>query len=169
MTPACLLLYDQHCRIVWLNWAEPPYTPADFIGHYAWARLHPPEDIRLQAAMGRCLASESPQFVDIRVPKVGLWRIWLWHISGLQVIRMAGMARKFPSQIEALTDRERAVCTLIGSGLNSKQIASRLRITLSTVNNHRAHIAGRLGISTAALPAWCGNNLDWLPVSSSRM
>lgn len=57
-----------------------------------------------------------------------------------------------PAQaIERLTMRERQVLSLIGRGMSSKAIASRLGLAADTVHTHRRHITIKLGVSGAEL------------------
>lgn len=49
-----------------------------------------------------------------------------------------------------LTDRERAVLTLIGEPLNDPEIAQRLGISTETVEKHRFNILRKLGLQTTA-------------------
>src|SRR6185295_12105158 len=48
-----------------------------------------------------------------------------------------------------LSDRELEVFELIGQAVGTRQIASRLRISTSTVETHRAHIKEKLNLRTA--------------------
>jgi DNA-binding NarL/FixJ family response regulator len=50
----------------------------------------------------------------------------------------------------ALSDRELEVFELIGRAVSTRQIASRLHISTSTVETHRAHIKEKLDLRTAA-------------------
>lgn len=52
--------------------------------------------------------------------------------------------------IAGLTDREVEVLELIGAGLETREIARRLRLSISTVETHRAHLKEKLGVSSAA-------------------
>jgi DNA-binding CsgD family transcriptional regulator len=55
----------------------------------------------------------------------------------------------------ALTPREREILQLLSQGRTSKQIASALRVSVYTVNNHRKHICKKMGLhSTAQLVAF---------------
>jgi DNA-binding NarL/FixJ family response regulator len=47
-------------------------------------------------------------------------------------------------QIEALTPAERRILKLIGEDYTSKEIASRLQLSVRTVDNHRQHICNKL-------------------------
>src|SRR6185295_6988979 len=65
----------------------------------------------------------------------------------------AGLWRFFqersPGVASVLTTREREVLQLLARGLEYKEIADRLKISPSTVNNHLAHIREKLGVHNA--------------------
>lgn len=52
--------------------------------------------------------------------------------------------------LEILTKREKEVLTLIASGMASKNVANKLKISVRTVANHRANICEKLGFRTTA-------------------
>ena len=51
--------------------------------------------------------------------------------------------------LATLTDRELEVFELIGRGMETRQIAQRLGVSVSTVETHRAHLKEKLGIASA--------------------
>lgn len=56
---------------------------------------------------------------------------------------------------EILTPRERQILELIARGLANKNIATKLKISIRTVEAHRAHLTDKLGIKrTAALVSY---------------
>jgi regulator of cell morphogenesis and NO signaling len=55
-----------------------------------------------------------------------------------------------PQEDCALSDREQEVLVLVAQGLSSKEIASRLSITVNTVNTHRKSITRKTGIKSVA-------------------
>ena len=65
-----------------------------------------------------------------------------------------------PSQcqryLDALTDRERRILTLVAQGLRDQEIATMLCLSVRTVNNRLQNSYAKLGVSnrTAALIAW---------------
>jgi DNA-binding NarL/FixJ family response regulator len=59
----------------------------------------------------------------------------------------APIKRKRP---EALTQREQEILQLIWSGLKNKEIAQRLKISVKTVEAHRANMMKKVRVSNAA-------------------
>ena len=53
------------------------------------------------------------------------------------------------SPVAGLSDRELEVVTLIGSGLATREIATRLRMSVKTVETHRAHIKTKVNMNSA--------------------
>ena len=62
-------------------------------------------------------------------------------------VRSAGAGR---SPLELLTPRQREILQLIAEGQSTKQIASRLNVSVKTVESHRALLMERLGIHDVA-------------------
>jgi DNA-binding NarL/FixJ family response regulator len=61
----------------------------------------------------------------------------------------SGRRAEESSPVERLTDREFEVFQLIGSGLSTKEIAGKLRISVKTIEVHRVNIKQKLKIQTA--------------------
>jgi len=53
------------------------------------------------------------------------------------------------SPIEALSDRELEVFTLIGHGHGTRPIAEKLHLSVKTIESHRAHIKEKLNLQNA--------------------
>ena len=52
------------------------------------------------------------------------------------------------SPLELLSDRELEVFTLLGEGKGTSQIASQLKLSIKTIESHRAHIKEKLNLSS---------------------
>ena len=58
--------------------------------------------------------------------------------------------------LDRLSEREKEIAQLVTQGLSSKQIASKTNLSARTVENHRARIQSKLGLSNSAdLVRWC--------------
>lgn len=53
------------------------------------------------------------------------------------------------SPVAALSDRELEIVTLIGNGLLTREIATKLHVSIKTVETHRAHIKDKLNLKNA--------------------
>ena len=58
--------------------------------------------------------------------------------------------RVSPQGLEPLTGREREILALVAKGLAGKQVASLLGISPKTVEQHKTHIYGKLGVANQA-------------------
>lgn len=61
-----------------------------------------------------------------------------------------GSARKKPTGIEGLSDRERQVLELLGRGEGTRAVADQLRLSVKTVETYRAKIKEKLQLTGAA-------------------
>jgi DNA-binding NarL/FixJ family response regulator len=61
---------------------------------------------------------------------------------------LAAPARQGP--LDDLTTREREVLRLLALGHTNQEIAQRLIVSVRTVESHRAHVMGKLGVATRA-------------------
>lgn len=59
---------------------------------------------------------------------------------------LGGKAQGCGSRLEHLSDRELEVFQAIGSGLGTREIAERLKVSIKTVETHRAHLKEKLGV-----------------------
>ena len=63
---------------------------------------------------------------------------------------LANGSKSTPSPIDQLTRRESEVFTHLGHGLTVSQIASRLGLSVKTIEAHREHIKTKLGLQSAS-------------------
>jgi DNA-binding NarL/FixJ family response regulator len=154
-------LLDSVGRILWMSETFPPYAAADVIGQLAWFSLKSPHDAACQQAILLCVANNERQRTDVEAPGLGILRCWYFPAK-VGRVRIACECAKVPASVQLLTPRESEICLLLSDGLNGTQIAGKLGIMRTTLDNHKKHIADKLEIQTAALTAWAGKNRQWL-------
>lgn len=67
------------------------------------------------------------------------------------------------ARVESLTDRERAVLSLLGAGLSNAEIAHRLHLVEGTVKGHVSAILARLGLSNRVQAALVAHDAGLTP------
>jgi len=103
-------------------------------------------------AKGYISKLESPFEVVKAVKKVLNGQIYVSELVSEAILERLGKTGKASqlSGLDSLSDREIEVFQLVGRGLNSREIAERLNLGLSTVDSYRARIKEKLGIKNAA-------------------
>ena len=152
-------LYDAKFRALWLSWAD--VRAGEVAGTRAWEWCAPHDRPYVQAAFAECVAEEKEVTIDADFEQFGRWRLHLTFCTfGTVCVMVRG--RRWPDDVQRLTERETEVCYYLGCGLPTKQIASLLDVSKSTVFNLRSSAARRLRISADELCAWSGARLEWL-------
>ncbi len=77
--------------------------------------------------------------------------LYLSDAMRIRLVReqFAGPKRTRATGVEALSDRELEIFELIGHGHTTRRIASKLHLSVSTVETHRAHIKEKLNLTNA--------------------
>jgi len=73
--------------------------------------------------------------------------------------------RSSSSPIEGLSDREFEVFHLIGEGRSTREIAKQLNLSVKTVDVHRGHIKGKLGLKDAT--ALVRHAVRWVEIQNA--
>ena len=72
------------------------------------------------------------------------------RVSAKIIESYSGRPAHVTSPVETLTDREFEVFQMIGSGMATKEIAEKLRLSVKTVEVHRVNIKQKVKVATAA-------------------
>jgi len=113
-----------------------------------WSAAH---HARVKAAIARCHEA---------LPAPRARQAWREGESMTVEQALKSVLAKEPPAVVELSRRERAIAALIGEGLTSAQIASRLKIAERTVDSHAEHIRNKLGLhSRAQIAAWAVREL----------
>jgi DNA-binding NarL/FixJ family response regulator len=106
----------------------------------------------LAGARGFITRQQAPRLAAPAIRCVREGKVYLNSVVARCVVaHMANAGRRSdPAGMNRLTDRELEVFELIGCGLNSRKIAERMRLAISTVNSHRARIKTKLHIEDSS-------------------
>lgn len=102
-------------------------------------------------ARGYVMKEEAADHLITAIHKVLSGGLYVSETLNLRMLeQVTGASRTKVSGMDALTDRELEILTLIGKGVPTKNIAVQLSISARTVEAHRAHIKEKLGITDGA-------------------
>jgi DNA-binding NarL/FixJ family response regulator len=103
-------------------------------------------------ARGYINKEEAPENVIEAIRQVLSGRVFLSSTmkDRLLSVMIDGGEPKEQSLVEALSDRELEVFTLIGRGLTTREIAHRLHLSVKTIETHRERVRSKLNISNSS-------------------
>ena len=102
-------------------------------------------------ASGYIMKQEATEKVLTALRKVLRGEVYLSERLGARMLNtlVGGRSQSASSPIEALSDRELEVFSLIGQGHGTRPIAEKLHLSVKTIESHRAHIKEKLNLQTA--------------------
>ncbi|HUD47436.1 MAG TPA: response regulator transcription factor [Candidatus Baltobacteraceae bacterium] len=102
-------------------------------------------------ASGYIMKQEATEKVLTALRKVLRGEVYLSERLGARMLNtlVGGRSPSGTSPIEALSDRELEVFSLIGQGHGTRPIAEKLHLSVKTIESHRAHIKEKLNLQTA--------------------
>lgn len=114
--------------------------------------MHPEERFALAAMRAGALAYVSKSMASSELVEaircVGAGRAWVGPRVAALLQQEGDPAAR--ARHESLTPRESEIVALIGAGLQIKQVAAELGISVSSVNTYRSRIFRKMGMSTNA-------------------
>lgn len=118
-------------------------------------------------AKGYVMKQEPTEKIMAAIRQVMDGRIYLSEPMNNRLLHKMTQARHAPSatEIERLSDRELEVYRLIGQGRGTRQIATELHLSVSTVETHRTHIKEKLHLTSA--PDLVRRAVEWVHSQAS--
>jgi DNA-binding NarL/FixJ family response regulator len=113
-------------------------------------------------AKGYVMKQELTERIMLAIRSILNGEIYLSRAMKERMLRRLtdGDSQPLASEIEQLSDRELEVFRLLGQGLGTRQIASNLHLSISTVETHRTHIKEKLHIPRA--PELVRRAVEWV-------
>jgi DNA-binding NarL/FixJ family response regulator len=159
---AIALVAQVHPDVLVLDITLPDYDGLDGLAelrrHFPELRIvmlsmHPEERYALAALRAGALgyvskATASPELVEA-VRRAGQGTPWVGPRLAELLAREAA-SPKAPPAHHLLTPREGEIVALIGAGLQVKQVAAELGISISSVNTYRTRIFRKMGLASNA-------------------
>jgi DNA-binding NarL/FixJ family response regulator len=109
------------------------------------------ERVLRAGAAGYIMKQEASEKILGAIRQVLQGGIYLSEKMGSKLMHqlIGGKSQEAGSSLERLSDRELEVFGLIGQGKGTRQIAEHLRLSVKTIESHRAHIKEKLNLKDA--------------------
>jgi len=112
------------------------------------------EDALRAGARGFIMRQEGVSAIMAATRRVAVGEIYLSQTLASRLLQDFVLGKKKSDReqfgVESLSDRELEIFELIGRGLSTKKIATRLTLSVKTIETHRAHIKQKLKIADAS-------------------
>jgi DNA-binding CsgD family transcriptional regulator len=142
-----VLLCDWHGRVVWKSGTG----RSTEVGDEIWKHAAQKSMESLRAALASVVALREECMIEVESDCGDHFRFWMWPLTEPE-LAVCVLARRIPSELALLTDRERACLRCLAKGMSTRDIAEELDIGLTTVHTHLRHTREKLGsISAEAL------------------
>jgi len=126
-----VLLTDWRGHVVWTS---ATVTEAK-IGSFSWVNLTAESQERSKAAHSKVASLREIQALRVENLQGKFFQCWLWPLDSPE-IAVCVLGREVPAELSQLSDREVECLELLAQGIETKEIAEKLDVSLSTVHTH---------------------------------
>jgi DNA-binding CsgD family transcriptional regulator len=143
LNTAFVVLCDWRGRCVWVSSDELLTKAGDFL----WEHLSEPSQPVVRELLARVVALRQATRFQVTNREGQHFRGWLWPLDSPSVA-VCVLAIRVPADLNLLTERERECLELLAQGIETRQIAARLHVSLSTVHTHMKRAREKMGLSS---------------------
>jgi DNA-binding CsgD family transcriptional regulator len=138
---AYVLLCDWHGKLVWKSTTAGKIQVGDFV----WKNACPASRDQLKSAIAHVITLREPGTCEMENEWNEHFRIRMWPLDEPDVA-LCALAKKIPSELALLTEREKSCLRLLAQGKSTRDIAKELEIGLTTVHTHLRRTREKLGL-----------------------
>ena len=146
MTPdnTFVVICDWHGRLVWKSSDQMKVA----IGDYGWSLFQEQDQDSAKQAFASCVTLREEQVIEVANTDGQLFRIWLWPLNAPDSAACI-LSVRIPQELSILTAREKECLALLAQGMSTKQIATNLKVSLSTAQTHLKRTRTKLKLPTS--------------------
>ena len=126
-----VVICDWHGRVVWLSNDQHLLQVSD----YAWQHVIEDQQERCKTIFSRVVTLGEEQVLDFENRVGACFRCWLWPLQSPE-IAVCILSIIMPKELTSLSKRERETLSLLAQGYDTKEIAAKLDVSVSTVHTH---------------------------------
>jgi DNA-binding CsgD family transcriptional regulator len=136
-----VVLCDWRGRCIFVSAADLPAK----VGEFVWEHLAADSQEETKVSLGRVVTLRESRQLEVVDKQGARFRGWLWPLDSPDVaVCMLGV--RVPGNLALLTSKERQCVELLAQGVETRVIAKRLKISISTVHTHMKRAREKLGL-----------------------
>jgi DNA-binding CsgD family transcriptional regulator len=144
LTDTYVGLCDWHGCVVWKSGTDDRLQ----IGDELWKNAASRSRESLRSAVASVVTLRETRTLHIENEWNEHFRVWMWPLNDPD-IALAALAKRIPSELALLTDREAACLRCLAQGMSTRDISKTLDIGLTTVHTHLRRSREKLGLATS--------------------
>jgi DNA-binding CsgD family transcriptional regulator len=136
-----VILCDWRGRCIFVSAADWPTK----VGGFVWEHLAADSQEETKVSLGRVVTLCESRQLEVVDKQGARFRGWLWPLDSPDVaVCMLGI--RVPGNLALLTSKERQCVELLAQGVETRVIAKRLKISISTVHTHMKRAREKLSL-----------------------
>jgi DNA-binding CsgD family transcriptional regulator len=139
-----VMLCDWRGRCVWSSGVNYSVKAGEFI----WDNLAPASQSDMKTLLGRVVSLREPHVLEVMDQHGEGFRGRMWPLDSPEMA-VCILAERIPQALVSLTDRERECLELLAQGIETRLIAGRLDVSISTVQTHLKRSREKLGLTSS--------------------
>jgi DNA-binding CsgD family transcriptional regulator len=136
-----VMLCDWRGHVVWTSSTE----HQEKVGQFAWTNLPPHYQELAKETLSKVASLRQSQTMQVENLQGRCFRCWLWPLDSPQTA-ICALLREVPSTLRELSDRELECLEMLAQGIETREVAERLDVSLSTVHTHMKRAREKLGL-----------------------
>ncbi len=138
-----VMLCDWRGHIVWAS----PNKGLPAIGDMAWSHLNGESQDRAKVAYAKVASLREMQTIELTNQEGRRFRCWIWPLDSPETA-VCVLVREVPAALGELTDREFECLGMLAQGIDTREIAETLDVSLSTIHTHLKRAREKLQLSS---------------------
>ena len=115
------------------------------VGEFIWEHLSAESQKDVKSALGKVVALRESQQLEIVDQKGNRCRAWLWPLNSPEMA-VCSLGIRIPSNLSLLSQRERDCLELLAVGTETRLIAEKFDLSISTIHTHLKHAREKLDL-----------------------
>lgn len=136
-----VVLCDWRGRCIWTSSSDLMLR----VGEFAWAHLTASAQVGAKSALAEVSALRESRQIDVVNRRGECFRAWMWPLDSPSVA-VCVLGVRVPKELKRLSERERQCLELLALGRETRAIAKRLNVSISTIHTHMKRAREKLGL-----------------------